>query len=108
MKICYHGTTKENAESILKNGFNAWTYFATHLEDAIGMGGDYVFSVAFDEDPALWHGEDKGDWQFMIRENMPPEQIVTLKHYQHEILLNNEELREKVFQANLAEVKNLD
>ena len=35
----YHGTSKENAESIQKNGFHACTYFS-HSEDITGYGDE--------------------------------------------------------------------
>lgn len=42
----YHGTTKENHDKILRSGcFQAGTYFAKHLEDALGYGGLHVFEV---------------------------------------------------------------
>jgi RNA:NAD 2'-phosphotransferase (TPT1/KptA family) len=51
VSIWYHGTTKENAESIMKEGFRKGTQFAQHLSTSIGFGGNYVFAVLFDEDP---------------------------------------------------------
>lgn len=82
MRICFHGTTKENAEKILGGGFNIGTYFALHLEDALEFGGDYVFRVEFDE------GRFNGpvDWQFHLRERVPPERIRRLERYSREII----------------------
>ena len=56
--ICYHGTNKISASSICKEGFNADTWFATHMEDALKFGGPYIFGVDFKYDPVL------EDWQF--------------------------------------------
>lgn len=77
MLICFHGTTKENAEKILAGGFNIGTWFALHLEDALKFGGDYVFQVEFDK------GRFSNDveWQFHLRERVPPEQIRRLDQY---------------------------
>ena len=73
--ICYHGTTPENAESILKEGFRAGSYFAYRVEDSLAYGGPYLFAVAFSADPAMWHGEENG-FQFHLREAMGPEEIL--------------------------------
>ncbi len=45
--ICYHGTNWRSAQAILREGFKPGTYFAFHLEDAVGYGGPYVFEVGF-------------------------------------------------------------
>jgi len=47
-RICFHGTKRQNAYKILKTGFKKWTYFAKHLEDALGYGGKYVFEIYFE------------------------------------------------------------
>ena len=46
--IWYHGTTKENSESILREGFRLSTYFARGLDSALCYGGPYVFGVWFE------------------------------------------------------------
>jgi hypothetical protein len=51
MPLWFHGTIEENVESILQEGFRIGTYFARHLENAIHMGGEYVFEVFFEKDP---------------------------------------------------------
>lgn len=93
--ICCHGTNKENAENILKNGFRAWTYFAQHLEDALGYGGSYVFEVCFETKKVSKH------WQFMIRKRYSPKKIVSLKYYpKRRVIEENKKLRDKVFESN--------
>ena len=58
---CYHGTnTKKNQQLIIKNGFKDGTYFARHMEDALEYGGEYIFTVYFDE------YEINGGWQFTV------------------------------------------
>ncbi len=92
MRICYHGTNKENAQSILKEGFRPGTYFTWHLEDAIEKGGNYVFEVAFDDPP--------NHWQFAFTDkSVEPDRIVSHTVYQRERKVNNEELRKEVFDS---------
>jgi len=95
LKICYHGTTRENAEKIAEEGFNQYTFFARNLQDAIGYGGLYIFLVAFRA------SEIPDDWQFISREHIGPERIVCLKLYQVQTLKENEELADKVFESNI-------
>lgn len=93
--IAYHGTNDENARSIQRTGFRPGTYFARHLEDALGYGGEYVFEVAF-----------KGSvgteaWQFTMDKTIPAAAIVRLTHYgKTSVLFDNTRLREAVFDAN--------
>ena len=51
--ICYHGTNEAAADAIREEGFQADTWFATHLEDALRFGGSYIFEVDFEDDPVL-------------------------------------------------------
>jgi len=74
--IVYHGTDATNARRILKNGFNAGTYFAIHLEDALGYGGAWVFEVVVPR-----HLITKGSWQFTLSNGVLPEFIVRLTRY---------------------------
>jgi len=99
MKICYHGTTEKNANKILKDGFKSGTYFAMHLEDAIGFGGDYVFEVLFNS--KRFNGVV--DWQFHTLEKISSDNIVGLKHYNVELLGENKDLRNEIFEFNLFE-----
>jgi len=92
MRICYHGTSEENARSILCQGFRDGTWFAANLQDAIGFGGLHVFQVVFDFD-------EPPNWQF----TSPPvalDRIVRYTIYQQEVLLENEELRKRIFEHN--------
>ncbi len=95
MVICYHGTTKKNAMSILKNGFNPYTYFSEHLEDALGYGGSHVFEVAFTK------SDIPDNWQFTYAQKIDPENIVALKFYKRKIVTQNKKLRSEVFESQL-------
>lgn len=94
MCICYHGTTKENAHSIAKDGFRAGTYFATHLEDAIAFGGPWVLEAAFPKSAVPDY------WEFIISEVVPPERIVAISRHDVTMLYLNEELQDEVFRSN--------
>lgn len=91
MRICYHGTNEENAQSILKEGFRPKSWFARHLEDAIGKGGTHVFQIAFDDPP--------DHWQYYLDIWVKPDRIVSYKIYQVEQKVENEDLRKEVFDS---------
>lgn len=88
MNICWHGTNEENARSIMKTGFKPWTHFAAHLEDAIAMGGPYVFAVRFRK-PAP-------HWQFLNKRRIPPSQIRSLTEFWSETLYGEPEYKSEV------------
>ena len=71
--ICYHGTNREAARSILKEGFWPDTWFATRREDALTFGGPYIFEVDFEDDPIL------KEWQFHHPAPIPADRIVALQ-----------------------------
>lgn len=72
-QIWYHGTNKNNAKSILKTGFREGTWFAKHLEDAIGYGGEYVFEVDMEV--------NNEDWQIHMGHDIPTSWIHSLHRY---------------------------
>ena len=94
MRICYHGTNKEAAESILKEGFRAGTWFAANLQDALGFGGKHIFRVVFPF-------KEAPNWQFIADEVIFPDRITNYTIYQEEVIMNNEELRKKIFNFNI-------
>lgn len=98
LEICYHGTNEENALGILREGFKIGTYFARHLEDAIGYGGPHVFGVAFDTDR---FSHSLPHWQFVLREVVLPSCIVHYRIYQVREMAVNQHLWEKILQSNL-------
>lgn len=79
MAVWFHGTTQENAEKILQEGFQPGTYFGKHLEDAVHFGGGYVFEVYFKEAPTK-------NWQWRCSEVIPPSAILNLIRYQPEVV----------------------
>lgn len=98
MRIVYHGTNKANAMRILKTGFNKGTYFACHLEDAIGYGGVYIFEVIY---PSKEVQETEGQWQIITAHHIDLASIVTLTKYNKaNVLTNNETLRIQVCMSN--------
>lgn len=103
--IVYHGTNLANVRKILKEGFKKDTYFARHLEDAVGYGGLYVFEVAY---PVFLI--PKNCWQFLNRERVLPEFIVRLTKYNRsKVIKDNMVLRHLVCISNSTkgEVKNI-
>lgn len=96
MRIFFHGTNKVNALSILKTGFNVGTYFSFNLEDALALGGNYVFEVALDQALA----SPDVTWQFHTLIHIPADRIVACSVIQQETIYNNPDLRREVFEAN--------
>jgi len=94
--IVYHGTNAANAKRILKNGFRAGTYFAWHMEDAIGYGGLWIFEVVLPTRLA-----PKNNWQFTLDNQVPPEFIIRLTQYRTpKIVCDNMVLRHMVGISN--------
>jgi hypothetical protein len=79
--ICFHGTNRKNAESILQEGFRVGTWFAIEKENAIKFGGPYVFAVKLDRN-LLGPGVS---WQFHTLIPIPASAIVSC----HEIAGRN-------------------
>lgn len=100
--ICYHGTSKGKAEAILGEGFRPGTYFALHLEDALGFGGRHVFSVVF---PSSAVPREEGAFQFRANKRVPPNRIVSYKVYGIKEVQSSPLLREEVFESNLPKSK---
>lgn len=104
--ICYHGTDQDGYRAISAGGFKEHTFFALHLEDAIGFGGPYVFGVAFPEEVKF--GRETGDeWQFCAHDGVPKERIVYARYYRVVNLMRNSELHGRLFATNLAYLKRI-
>jgi hypothetical protein len=73
VNICWHGTDEITAQVILRKGFKPHTHFAAHLEDALAMGGPFVFNVMFKEQAP--------NWQFLNKEHIGPDRIRTLTQF---------------------------
>ena len=93
-KIVYHGTNKDAAMIIMKDGFKSNTYFAFNLADALSFGGQYIFRVVIDFPEEIFDL----NWQIRVNEHISPEKIVSLEYFKtvYKIYYNNE-LREEVF-----------
>jgi len=101
LHILYHGTCKENAEKILKEGFKQYTYFSKDLASAISMGGKYVFGVEFKHDGAPDWFEGWRAWQIRNKRKIHPKHIVFLRKFNKEDLFLNKKLSHKIFNRNL-------
>jgi len=94
-KICYHGTNKKGYNGILEKGyFDKYTYFAAHLEDALGFGGKYIFEVCFFSNKVPSH------WQFIVKKKYSIKNIVRIKYHSKIILLTEDkQLGSKIFKS---------
>ena len=105
-KIYYHGTNKKNAKQILKNGFKKGTYFADHLEDALGYGGSHIFGVCIDFKFGKGRRATGFDWQVICANAIKPKNIVFYKIYQMpETVFENQELRDEIFNEAMKRYK---
>jgi hypothetical protein len=74
--VLYHGTKfKYVADQILKVGFKTWTFFSRDLNDALRMGGKYVFTVVFDK------ADIPDNWQVRCENQIPPDRIIQLYRF---------------------------
>lgn len=97
MKIWFHGTNRQASQVISESGFAPSCWFARNLEDALEFGGEYVFEVALPYEPVI-----DGNWQMCVGPAVSTEAIVSLTKYEQSKLMDNPELRAKVFAANEA------
>ena len=94
--IVYHGTNVIGKRKISKEGFRKGTYFALHLEDALGYGGQYIFEVAYPVSKI-----PKKNWQFICDNGIPTEFIVRLTKYNPtKVIVDNMVLRHMVCISN--------
>ena len=93
--VCYHGTNEDSAEAILEEGFRVDTWFAKHLEDALGFGGSHLFEVVFARIDVL------GAWQFQAAEAIPLSRIVSYRVFSIESRLNNPMMGEEILESNI-------
>jgi len=75
----YHGTDRQAAEQICREGFRSHSFFARNMQDALEFGGRYVFYVLFEEDPG--DPGDPDDWQVVIPEPVPKDRIYKLTRH---------------------------
>lgn len=94
-RICYHGTDGATAEVIMESGFLPGTYFALHLEDALGFGGEHIFEVAFPYDTEAPDG-----WQFTIPHHVAADRIVRVSRIEQTVIAVDEDLRRSIYEAH--------
>ena len=95
MRIYFHGTNKESANKILKNGFKKGTWFADHLEDALEFGGNHIFQVVIDV-----IGKRSYNWQVCIINKINKDRIVKYEIHKTKVIQENKKLRDKIFELN--------
>ena len=93
IRVVFHGTSPEMAQIIQKEGLEAGSYVAHHLEDAIAFGGPVVLEITLRHDN--WHmvfklKYDDHEWQYITRCRIPPMFIEKIVHYNPEILYEND------------------
>lgn len=103
LTTAYHGTTKENYDTILLKGFRVGSYFAYNLADSLTFGGPWVFQVAFDSDRFNPSAEPDDHWQFHTQEHIPADRIVSGFHLTKKDHFKNKVLKDTVFWSNLNE-----
>ena len=94
--IMFHGTTKERAEKILKYGFRKGTFFATHLEDSLHMGGNYIFEVFFNIQPTLY-------WEYVCKQPISSKRIRSCYRLLPKLIFHSEECEKNIKINNLKE-----
>lgn len=88
-RIVFHGTDADAAQSILREGFRDWTYFARALEDAVEFGGDHIFEVCVDL-------PDSDNWQPRLS-GVKPDQVVRLYRFDRTDLFRDDARRKAFF-----------
>ena len=71
--IWFHGTTRECAELIKRDGFREGTWFARHMEDAVTFGGPVVFFVK-----VSFSGKSSDEWQVCCSNALPSSSITNV------------------------------
>ena len=99
-RIYYHGTDRIAAKQIQKKGFRAKSHFASGLQDALEYGGTCVFEVIL---------PDRGPehWQIVEPRKVSSDSILSLTQYTKSVQFDSPEKRRELFQAALAEQKEL-
>ncbi len=92
LEVLYHGTKfKYIADKILKEGFQEWSFFSNNLNNAIGMGGKYVFEVVFLKN-------DLPDyWQVRCENSIPLNRIILLSKFKQIEVFKNKNTQDKIF-----------
>jgi hypothetical protein len=101
LEVLYHGTSKENAEIILKEGFKPMSFFATDLGTAIGQGGEYVFEVPFVKCELPQY------WQVKVMNAIPPNRIMNVNRYDKKKQWVNDETQQAVYDICTEHIKHV-
>lgn len=88
MPLWYHGTNKEEANVILKEGFKVGTFFSKHMESALQYGGEYMFVIFFEENPTEY-------WEFVSNEVVLPSEILILHVIKSDKLYYSKEVEKR-------------
>lgn len=97
MSIQYHSTdTKKKYLSILKSGFNKYTYFTPHLDTALSYGGKYIFAIYFEKDPTNY-------WEWRNPEIILPSCILYVKKYSYTVEFLNKDEERRMHHSSLLE-----
>ncbi len=93
LEVLYHGTKfKYVAQHILRTGFKPNIYFSYDLNNAIHMGGKYIFEVVFDKKDL------PSNWQVRCLNRIPSSRIARLTMFRVEkASYTNKELLKTVF-----------
>lgn len=78
--IVFHGTTKDNAMKILKEGFKPYTFFARNLYNSLDWYGEYVFAVKMKTNPANLN------WELRNKKTIKPNKILWLRKFTKDII----------------------
>ena len=96
MPILFHGTTEENAKLILRKGFKKGTFFGKHMEDAIHMGGLFVFQVWFDKRPTEY-------WEWISDREISPSDIRSLDEFTVKEHKHSEKVEKRIREHHIRE-----
>ena len=105
-EVWFHGTTKEASEVILKKGFTAGTYFGQHLEDALHMGGEYIFEVWFDETffaTSRAFPMNRNYWQWITPDPIGVDQIRSVYRLEPTMIFDNQECHFRIKRSHVKE-----
>ncbi len=92
--VYYHGTSKENANIILKEGFKEATYFTWDLHSALVMGGIHIFAIYFPDKEIIDY------WEWISDKVISAKEILYYRVFTVECIYDNEDAREAVTKLN--------
>lgn len=78
IEVWHHGTSRENAESIRREGFRVGSWFAKEVWQAIAVGGPVVLAVMLERERL----SADVDWQVHALVPLGPERIALCVDHQ--------------------------